>query len=601
MFINIKQKFFKNRKKHIYTQIIKSQLILLIITIAIIYISAYYLSYFSIVHKNSKYLNENIHYINNQIDTFFQSIEEQYDFISTNQDIRSFLVYSNNFKNKNKIILDKSLQKKTNYFFDSNKKFDLNIFNLNQIIITDYEKKMNPKFNLKNQIWYKDFIKNNYKKQLYTNHISNYYADTEKIISYVFGLYNFTETSLTGFAKFDISYETLRAFLDEKIISSNSEIIIDNNNMLIYSSLKDSNLQKKVISLLSKESNTINEKTMKINNKHYLINKNVSKYTNWSVVSIVSIDNQLNIINNFWIILLPIISFIIIFNTLLSFNTSLKIVKPIKSLIESIKIAETGDFTEYKTSESNLIEIYNLSNSYSKMISEINNLVEKNHKINLLKIESELNALQQQINPHFLFNTLELISSQAILEGADATSIMTQKLGNLFRYNLKTTNIITIRKELTHINDYLFLQKIRFDDNLNVKYNIDETVLDYKIPKLTFQPLIENTIKHGFTEISSKNKINIKLWSDNENIIISIEDNGIGISPEKLKELNKSLALDTNNFEYFINRKEHLGLRNVNSRLCLLYNIKKALNIKSELNKGTTILINLPCKIIGRD
>lgn len=576
------------KKTSIHTRIVKNQLIVLLVTIIVMYINIYFLLYFSLMNQTSKYQKEELNYINNHIDTYFENIENQANFINLNQELRSFLVYHNQL-DENKLFLDQTIQNEISFFINSNAPNKLHLFNLNTQIITDNNIQLNT--NLNETFWYKDFTMNQYKNRIYRN--SPIENTNERIISYVFGLYDFTETSYIGFAKFDISPNVFKEFLDTKIASSNPILILDEHGNIISSYFKDLFLEAQIISEIS---DITANKRIKINNNNFLINKHTSAYTNWTIVSSISINDKLSYVNSFGLMLIPIILFILLINIFVSYNTSLKIVKPIKILIESIKIAEKGDLSHSEISTSELREISELSTSYSNMITEINYLVEKNHKMNLLRIESQLTALQQKIDPHFLFNTLELISSKAIIEGANSTSIMTQKLGNLFRYNLKTKDFITIKEELNYIKDYLYLNKIGFDEELTVLYNTEESIFGYIIPKLTLQPILENTIKHGFGGVGcSDNIISIDAYKDGNDIIITIKDNGIGMTAQMVSELNASLKSDINNFQYFINRKEHIGLRNANARLCLLYNMEKALFIQSSPNKGTTITLSFDC------
>jgi two-component system sensor histidine kinase YesM len=579
---NLFNKFYK--KKHsIYSQIIKSQLILSTLPIIFVYLCSYSLIYYISINKNTQYLDENALRINKEIDNYFQIAINSYDILNSNQELRRFLVSENRLGYNKKSNLDTEQISKLSYIFSPNEFYQLELFDLNKRIITDTKMKSTPTIN---EFWYEDFVN----KSL-TNHIYFYEFEHTPTLTYIVGLYNFTESKLIGFTKFNFDYYQFKSFFNKEINPSTKVLVLDKFNNKVYSSLSNGNLEN---FLLKVDSHNFNN-YINVHKKKYLISVNTSTYTNWQVISLMSIDDELKEIELFGQILFFAIILLILINISIAFRNANTIVKPIKDLISSIKKADTQKLDSYNQSNSNLIEIRELEQSYEKLMNEIQNLIEKNHKINLLRIESQLNALQQKINPHFLFNTLELINSYAILEDSPNTSLMIQKLGNLFRYNLKQSDIVTIEKEFDYIRDYLFLQKIRFDEELNVIITLNEKMRNYKIPKLTLQPLVENSIKYGFNDLGHmQNTITIEAYEDNNNIVILIKDNGVGMDQNKIDTLNKSLHDDMDNFHSFVNRNEHIGLRNVNSRLCLLYKINQSLYIKSSLYNGTSIKLTFP-------
>lgn len=277
-------------------------------------------------------------------------------------------------------------------------------------------------------------------------------------------------------------------------------------------------------------------------------------------------------------------------------SLSKKIVAPINQIVISLKRNQEGELTYVPVPTSNLQEIDQISSAYEEMLFRIRHLVEQNHKQNLLKAESELKVLQEKINPHFLFNTLELISSQAIMEDADKTAQLAQKLGSLFRYSLRMPDIIYLKQEIQYARDYLFLQNVRYNNRIRYHIEMSELLSQFLIPKLTLQPVLENCFKHGFKDETDRDhEIQITVHSVGESVFIAIEDNGSGISGEKAEELNKSIAMDLNDFSHFIQRGDHIGLRNVNARLCSYYEISNALTLHPLQPRGTRVSICLPC------
>lgn len=275
---------------------------------------------------------------------------------------------------------------------------------------------------------------------------------------------------------------------------------------------------------------------------------------------------------------------------------SKRIVSPINQIVISLKYNQEGELTYIPIPPSHLREIDQISSTYEEMLCRIRHLVEQNHKQNLLKVESELKVLQERINPHFLFNTLELISSQAIMEDADKTAQLAQKLGALFRYSLRMPDIIYLKQEIQYARDYLFLQNVRYNDRIHYHIEMPDILSLFLIPKLTLQPILENCFKHGFADETDRDhEISVTVRQKTDSVFITIKDNGRGISREAAQDLNRSIALDINDFSHFIQRGSHIGLRNVNARLCSYYEITAALSLGPAEPRGTCAAICLPC------
>lgn len=221
---------------------------------------------------------------------------------------------------------------------------------------------------------------------------------------------------------------------------------------------------------------------------------------------------------------------------------------------------------------------------------------EEQNKFNLLRKRVELSTLQNQINPHFLYNTLDSIRSQALLEGQIEIADMTEKLSRFFRYCISNDEgMVKIREELNHIQDYYYIQKYRFEDRFNMIVNVEEEELyDLYIPKMTLQPLIENSIAHGLEKVSRKGMVLLTLWKTDNKVIIKVADNGMGMSFEALERLNGRLA--DKQIEVSTNKEKHNGiaLMNVNSRIKLTFGEEYGIHYRSIENIGTDAEVIIP-------
>lgn len=201
----------------------------------------------------------------------------------------------------------------------------------------------------------------------------------------------------------------------------------------------------------------------------------------------------------------------------------------------------------------------------------------------------QLKALQSQINPHFLFNTLNSISSLAIVENATKTQEVIYNLSNILRYTLKKANkIVRLEEEIGYIESYLNLQKIRFAQRLNYEINIDSKLKGVKIPFMILQNFVENSVVHGLESKEEGGWVKIYCEDKGDLVSIYIEDNGIGISREKLNEIKEELK-----FKYGTDL-EKIGINNVNKRMAHYYGDDYKINIESRIRKGTLVEVTIP-------
>jgi two-component system sensor histidine kinase YesM len=229
------------------------------------------------------------------------------------------------------------------------------------------------------------------------------------------------------------------------------------------------------------------------------------------------------------------------------------------------------------------------------MIEKIDTLIKDKYQTQLIVMDAEMKALESQINSHFLYNTLESINSIAEIEGIDRISIMTKALGDMFRYSIKTdSELVYLEEELKHINDYMVIQKIRYNNKIDAEFNIPEDLLKCKILKLILQPIVENAICHGLEYKKGSGILRINAFIEGPNIIFEILDDGIGIPAEQLSNMQRVLN-EPPQFEKLGRRdKRGIGIANVNSRIKLYYGKEYGLTVSSKQNVGTCIQITVP-------
>ncbi len=282
------------------------------------------------------------------------------------------------------------------------------------------------------------------------------------------------------------------------------------------------------------------------------------------------------------------------------------ITRPISLLSSSARKISKGDFSgddvEVQTSD----EMKLLAGTFNQMRRNIRELIKEikdQSELDRLLKEMELKSLQSQINPHFLFNTLNTISRMAYLEGSEKTSDLISSVSALLRYNLGNLDKpTTLRDEVRIVKEYFFIQQTRFGDRVTFKTDIDDTCLDIEIPILTLQPIVENAFIHGIESCESDAEIRLDVYSENGRVIIEIKDNGVGME-EHVKErlLKKEDKGEEGNPErQSQGHSTGIGMKNVVKRLELFYKNKSNIEIKSAVNQGTMIRIAIPCTVEKR-
>ncbi len=264
--------------------------------------------------------------------------------------------------------------------------------------------------------------------------------------------------------------------------------------------------------------------------------------------------------------------------------------RPIIRLSRAMQAFGEGDFNamcDVKTQD----EIGVLSYNFNRMVYNINDLIEKVYDEKLLQQQAELKSLRMQINPHFLYNTLETINWIARIKGVPEIGVIAKSLGDMMRLTINGSDFITIFEDMKNINNYYTIQKWRYGDRIELLMDIEEALYGKRIPKLILQPLIENSIVHGIEEKDGQGLIEVTGRLEPGEIVLTVKDNGIGMPQTVIDEI---LVCD-----YFPDSEEYksVGMRNVNQRLKLYYGEYYGLNIRSTPNKGTEITIRIPAEI----
>lgn len=286
-------------------------------------------------------------------------------------------------------------------------------------------------------------------------------------------------------------------------------------------------------------------------------------------------------INITYVVLAMILLCIVLIFFLSTFLSKI-IVSPIENLSMSMEQVEQGNY-EIEIFSNSTDEVGQLISSFKKMVCTLNNLINEVLFSKIKQQKYEIEILQSQINPHFLYNSLSLINSKAIISGQNDISQMARLLSTFYRTMLnKGQQITTIASELENTKSYIAIQQMMHSQSFDVVYDIDESILEYPIPNLLIQPLVENAIIHGmdYRELPGKAILSVSSYQENEDIVFKIMDNGCGMSHEECKQI---LTKDSKGY----------GVKNVHQRIQLYYGTEYGLAFHSTVGMGTYVLLKI--------
>lgn len=321
--------------------------------------------------------------------------------------------------------------------------------------------------------------------------------------------------------------------------------------------------------------------TMNID-KRTLICYDISEVTNWmTVVEIPTSELAGTFIPSIIYSIVSISIIFIIVAIFLSLFISSMITRPIKKLIMAMKNMGKGDFRSIVTIDAT-DEFGYLVHKFNEMREQIENLIEENYSGKIREKETQIMALNLQLNPHFLYNTLNIINWMAIKEGNHKISDIIMNLSNMLVYTVKNKqDIVEFKDDLHWLECYIFIMLARYANKFTVEYNIQESLYTTKVPKLFLQPFVENAIIHGLEDFSEGGKIKVEGFIKNGKRYFKVCDNGKG--------MNRSDIIYQN-----VKTSDSIGISNVDQRIKLLFGNEYGVNITSEIGQGTEIEISLP-------
>ena len=519
----------------------------------------YYTSKYIIMNKEIEYTNKNVMSTSRYITLYVEKLQNIINLLSVNADVRNFLTLGNNNSKK-------SIEKMVYSILDNNKGIkNITVIGKNgSIISSDKNNDMKISANMMKEKWYVDAINNSdmpvfnpvRKDEDSSMNSNSWFLSISRDIK------NSKGENL-GVIVFDIKYEMFERYLRSNAFGRQSDsIIIDNHGNVIYYRDVKCFADKKCLEKFSEKNK---------NKDTYLYETQIEN-TNWNLRSLANTNDLVTLKKNFSHIVIIIFLFSLAFSSIITFIVITKILKPLIKLENHMQNFE-NNLREFHLSEKTGYEIQNLVEHFNVMVE----------KIKYLR-EYEIKALHSQINPHFLYNTLDTSIWMAEFEDNEKVISITKSLANYFRLSLSNGHEkIPLKDEIMHTKEYLFIQKQRYEDKLSYFFNIeDESLLSIKVPKIIIQPIVENSIYHGIKNLSGNGIITIDVYRENSTVNISVKDNGIGF--EKAKQFKKS-------------KTGGVGFQNVDKRIKFYYGKNYGVFInKDNKTEGAEVIIKIPFK-----
>lgn len=441
-----------------------------------------------------------------------------------------------------------------------------------------------------NERWYREASENPEEIQLISvvtgrNIVTNRSYSIDDVFSLAKAVQDPETGEVLGVILLDIRHDIIQSSINGVTIGEKGFVfVMDQEDNIVYTPVNGI-----VYRVNPKWVKAMEPMSVQIQGGSYQIRSELSPYTGWRTVGVFSMDEVMSSVNTIVYILFTCVIISLVLVVIVSFKFSRTLTNPIFKLKRLMKQAESGDLTVRFNFQHN-DEIGELGQSFNHMIARIDQLIQMVYVEQENKRTAEMKSLQEQIKPHFLYNTLDTISWMARDYDAEDIVRLVDALTNMFRIGLSHgKDIITVKEEITHVSNYLYIQKIRYKDKLNYVIHVDESLYAIEVPKLILQPLVENAIYHGVKAKRGGGTITITGVPEGENLVFTVQDDGAGMLQEKVEELNRRMSERS-----VLDEKKSFGLFYIRERIQLCYGKGYGVHVESTLGEGTRVTITLP-------
>lgn len=548
----------------------------------------------SIFENSSEYTHTIIQQMNQKIDSYIDYMENIAYLISSNEDVQDYL-FDEKIDNEGRYRILNQFQT----ILDSRSDIrNVGIISKNgRMLINDGSKSVNQDLDLNTQEWYATALEKPNGPILTSSHVQHIISGERPwVITLSRGIRDRSGSGeKEGVFFIDLNYSAISGLCDQSTVGTKGyAFILDAKGNIVYHPQQQqlyNELQTENISLImDTDEDTVLTGTGN-DGKLYSISR--SEKTGWTVVDCTNVKELLSKSRQAQSVYVLTAIILVIVALLFSRFMARSITLPIQKLRDSMKKVQEGDFSVSDVVVDSKNEIGSLTKSFDVMTHRIHELMEQNVHEQEEKRKSELKALQSQINPHFLYNTLDSIIWMAEGKKNEEVVLMTASLARLLRQSISNEDeVVPIANEVEYARGYLTIQKMRYKDKLEFQIEVDSSILYIPLIKLVLQPIIENAIYHGLKYKESKGLLIVKGFMKDGNAVLQVIDDGVGMDEETLAHI-----YDKHKVNYHSNG---VGVYNVQKRLKLYYGEDYGITYTSELGKGTTATITIPGRQEGQ-
>ena len=544
----------------------------------------------SVFDNSSLYTQTIIQQMNQNIDSYIDYMENISYLVSSNEDVQSYLFGEETDPEARGRILN---QFKT--ILDSrNDILNLGIIGENgRMLINNAQRLTNPDLDIHTQEWYTNALEGSASSYLSSSHVQHIISGERPwVITLSRGIRNKSsksENQKEGVFFIDLNYSAISELCNQSVVGNQGyAFILDADGNIVYHPQQQqlyNELQTENISLIMGTDKDTVLSGKGSAEKLYSISR--SEKTGWTVVDCVRVEELLRKSNKAQSPYVLVAMGLMIVALFFSRFISRSITQPIQQLCDSMARVQEGDFSVSDVVVDSKNEIGSLTKSFNVMTHRIQDLMEQNIREQEAKRKSELKALQSQINPHFLYNTLDSIIWMAEGKKNEEVVLMTASLARLLRQSISNEDeVVSIGQEVEYARGYLTIQKMRYKDKMEFQIDVDPSILHIPLIKLVLQPVIENAIYHGLKYKESKGLLMVKGFRKNGNAVLQVIDNGVGMDQETLDHIYEKHKVNY--------QSNGVGVYNVQKRLQLYYGSEYGITYESEKGVGTTATITIP-------
>ena len=544
----------------------------------------------SVFENSSLYTQTIIQQMNQNIDSYIDYMENTSYLVSSNEDVQKYL-FGDTADSEAR---DRILSQFQTILDSRSDILNLGIIAENgRMLINNGQRPTNPDLDIHSQEWYTNALEGRESVYLTSSHVQHVISGERPwVITLSRGIRNKemgTGQEKEGVFFIDLNYSAISELCDQSMVGNQGyAFIVDADGNIVYHPQQQqlyNELQTENIDLVMNAGSDIVTWGDGINKKMYSISR--SEKTGWTVVDCVRVEELLRRSNEaqsiYVLVAIGLMAVALFFSRFVAKSITL----PIQRLCDSMERVQEGDFSVSDIVVDSENEIGSLTKSFNVMTHRIHELMEQNIREQEAKRKSELKALQSQINPHFLYNTLDSIIWMAEGKKNEEVVLMTASLARLLRQSISNEDeLVSIGQEIEYARGYLTIQKMRYKDKLEFQIEVEPSILNIRLIKLVLQPVIENAIYHGLKYKESRGLLLVKGFMKNGNAVLQVIDDGVGMDQETLDHIYERHKVD-----YHSNG---VGIYNVQKRLQLYYGNEYGITYESKVGEGTTATITIP-------